>query len=385
MQERILRVPASDKPAPFTHWMLREIYEQPASLAATLERYTEQGRLRTETCAPIFEWLRQINGKILIAASGSSGHAGLVAEPVIEDLSGIAVDVEYASEYCYRSERALACTGILVVSQSGETADTLAALRKATLVGHATCAITNVADSTMAREATVSFPTVAGRERAIPATKSFTAQLLNLYLLALMGAVSRGTLTDSTLEDRLAEASHLPALLEAQLAGWDETIQRIAGAHRTVKNFLFLGRGLHFPIAREGALKLKESAYLPTQAYPCGELKHGPNALVTDRTPLVILATVDRAEPDSLQRYEKTVQLMRDMRLQGASVIAVANTGDENVRRLADHTIFVQQMREPLLAICEVTPLQMLAYYMAIHNGINVDRPRNLTKAVLAE
>ena len=378
-------MPTTPKPAPFAHWMLREIFEQPATLAATIARYVDGDHLRSDTCAPLLAWLKNVDSKIVIAASGSSRHAGLLAELILEDLSGIPVDVEYASEYSYRSEKALTHAAVMVISQSGETADTLAALRKANALGNQTLAITNVDDSTMEREATVSFPTVAGRERAIPATKSFTAQLLNLYLLALMAAVSRDLMDPTELKQRLSEVATLPAQIEAQLPGWEEAMHRVADQYRTAKNFLFLGRGIHYPIAREGALKLKESAYLHAEGYPSGELKHGPNALVAEGTPLVMIATVDRSDPDSIQRYEKVIQLMRDMRGQHASILAIANTGDEIVPTLADHTVFVNQMREPLLAICETIPLQLLSYWMAINNGIDVDHPRNLTKAVLAE
>jgi glutamine---fructose-6-phosphate transaminase (isomerizing) len=378
-------VPTSIGPAPFAHWMLREIYEQPSTLADTIERYLDGDAFRAETCAPVLAWIEKVKTRMIIAASGSSRHAGMLAEILIEDLSGIAVDVEYASEYCCRSETSLGNVAVMVVSQSGETADTLAALRKAINTGHETLAITNVDDSTMDREATVSFPTVAGRERAIPATKSFTAQLLNLYLFALMSAEVRNTLDPSALALRLSEVTQLPAQIEAQLKGWDEAMQQVAHEYRDAKNFLFLGRGIHYSIAREGALKLKESAYLHAEGYPSGELKHGPNALVAEGTPLVMMATVDRSDPDSVQRYEKVVHLMRDMREQGASILAIANVGDEVVATLADHTLTIQELREPLLAICEVIPLQLLSYWMAINNGIDVDHPRNLTKAVLAE
>jgi glutamine---fructose-6-phosphate transaminase (isomerizing) len=372
-------------PAPFTHWMLREIFEQPATLAATVERYVEAGGFRTETCADVQAWLKRIQNKIVIAASGSSRHAGQFAALIIEDLAGIHVDVAYASEYCYQSEKSLTNASVMVISQSGETADTLAALRKANLVGNETLAITNVDDSTMEREATVSFPTIAGRERAIPATKSFTAQLLNLYLLSLMSAVSRDALEAAELKQRLTEVAELPGQIEIQLRSWEGAMHRIAYQYRAAKNFLFLGRGIHYPIAREGALKLKESAYLHAEGYPSGELKHGPNALVSETTPLVMIATVDHSAADSVHRYEKVVQLMRDMREQNASILAIANTGDETIAELADHIVYVAEMREPLLAICETIPLQLLSYWMAINNGIDVDHPRNLTKAVLAE
>ncbi|MEO6802906.1 MAG: SIS domain-containing protein [Granulicella sp.] len=372
-------------PSPFPHWMLREIHEQPATLAATLDRYVADGRFRDETCAPMRQWLQATKAEIVIAASGSSRHAGMVAELLIEDRSGIAVDVEYASEYSYRPADALKKAAVLVVSQSGETADTLAALRRANKAACPTLAITNVAASTMAREATASFPTEAGRERAIPATKSFSAQLLVLDLLALLAAESRGTLTEEELAGYLKELAGLPRLLESQLAGWESAVREISLQYREATSFLFLGRGVHYPIAREGALKLKESAYLHAEGYPSGELKHGPNALVSEGTPLVMLATVDCNDPDSVQRYEKVVQLMRDMREQGANILALANTADDTVASLATATISVEPTREALLTICEIVPLQMFAYFMAIHNGIDVDHPRNLVKAVVEE
>ena len=365
--------------------MLREIHEQPATLAATFNRYVAASLFRPEICTPIQSWLAATQGQIVIAASGSSRHAGMVAELLIEDLSGIAVDVEYASEYCYRNEKSLKNAAVLVVSQSGETADTLAALRKANIAGHATLAITNVDASTMAREATASFPTEAGRERAIPATKSFTAQLLVANLLALMAAQSCDALEVGDIAARLTELAALPGIIEQQLAGWETSVRDIAAQYRKAQSFLFLGRGVHYPIAREGALKLKESAYMHAEGYPSGELKHGPNALVGEGTPLVMIATVDHNDPDSTQRYEKIVQLLRDMREQGANILAIANNGDEVVASLATHTIAVEPASEAVLTISEIVPLQMFAYFMAINNGIDVDHPRNLVKAVVEE
>ncbi|HEY0308854.1 MAG TPA: SIS domain-containing protein [Acidobacteriaceae bacterium] len=372
-------------PSPYPHWMLKEIHEQPQVLQATLEQYIDTGGFRAAVCAPLRQWLREAHREVVIAASGSSRHAGMAGEIMIEDRTSIAVDVEYASEYCYRRESATKQAAVLVISQSGETADTLAALRKAHRAGHQTLAITNVHNSTMAREATVSFPTAAGRERAIPATKSFTAQLMNLYLLSLLAAEAARTLSSAELKTLLSDLAGLPALVSAQLQGWESTVRSIAAQIHDVKNLLFLGRGIHYPIAREGALKLKESAYLHAEGYPSGELKHGPNALVSPNTPLVMLATVDHADAESAQRYQKTLQLMRDMRQQGALIVTVANTGDTEVSAIANHTIFVTPASEALLSICEVIPLQILSYCMAIQNGIDVDHPRNLTKAVLTE
>jgi glucosamine--fructose-6-phosphate aminotransferase (isomerizing) len=372
-------------PAPYPHWMLREIHEQAETLAATFSALATAEGFREDVCAPVRHWLREAKGEIVIAASGSSRHAGLVAELLIEDRSGIAVDVEYASEYSYRSEHALKNASVLVISQSGETVDTLLALRKANNAGHQTMAITNVPGSAMAREATVSMPTAAGRERAIPATKSFTAQLLNLYLLSLLAAEERNTLSVADRSRLLAEAAALPEAVKRQLPGWEAAVRHIAEHLRDARTFLFVGRSVHYPIAREGALKLKESSYLHAEGYPSGELKHGPNALVTKETPLVMIATVDRADSESTERYDKVLQLMSDMRAQGATIVAIANTGDDAVARIADHVIPVNEATEALLAICEVIPLQIFSYCMAIQNGIDVDHPRNLNKAVLTE
>ena len=375
----------TETPLPFDHWMLKEIHQQAETLRETLAHYVSNGAFIPATNEAARKWLAQTQGEIVVAASGSSRHAGMVAELLIEDLSGIAVDVEYASEYCYRNEKALKNASVLVISQSGETADTLAALRKAAACGHQTLAVTNVLTSTMATEATVSYPTLAGRERAIPATKSFTAQLLVLHLLALQAAEVRGTLSADSIAAALNHLEQLPAVLTARLAAWEQQTKDIAAKFIDYKNFLVLGRGLHYPIAREGALKLKESSYLHAEGYPSGELKHGPNAIVNDHTPLVMIATVDRSDPESVQRYEKVIHLMRDMRTQGARILCLAIDGDTTAAEIADHTIFVPALSETCLPFVEVVPFQMLSYFMAIQAGIDVDRPRNLTKAVVSE
>lgn len=364
--------------------MLREIHEQPQALAATLRRYAGGGRLDAAACGPIRQWLGAARDGIVIAASGSSRHAALAGEVLIEDASGLAVDVEYASEYAYRPEQALKQVPVLVVSQSGETADTLAALRRANAVAP-TLAVTNVAGSSMDREAAVSFPTEAGFERAIPATKSFTAQLLNFWFLALMAAEARGRISERELSARLETLAELPHQVERQLPGWTASLRAIADAYGSARNFLFLGRGVHYPIAREGALKLKESAYLSAEGYPGGELRHGPNALVSQESCVVILATVDRSDPESRTRYEKTLQLMRELRQREARILAIANAGDAEAAAACSHLVAVEEAAEPLLAICEVIPLQLFACFMAVSQGINPDQPRNLSKAVLVE
>jgi glucosamine--fructose-6-phosphate aminotransferase (isomerizing) len=364
--------------------MLREIYEQPEALACTIRNYVTGGALNAEAFAAVAEALRG-HQRVVIAASGSSRHAGLAGEIMLEDMAGLTVDVEYASEYCYRSTHTLQDPGVIVISQSGETADTLAALREGKSRGLPTIAITNNAASTMASEAAASLPTLAGREKAIPATKSFTTQLAVLYLLTLSMARLRGRMTAHSVSSLIEQLEKLPGLLEASLVGWEKQMHAVAEHTRHARGFLYLGRGIHYAIAREGALKLKESAYVQAEGYPAGELKHGPNALVSKEAPLVMIATQDRSDPDSVLRYEKTLQLMKDMQTQGAEIIALASEGDTNVSAVAHFTVPVPDTSEYLLAILEVVPLQMMAYFTAVLRGIDVDRPRNLVKAVLQE
>jgi glucosamine--fructose-6-phosphate aminotransferase (isomerizing) len=371
----------------FPHQMLREIYEQPQALRRTLEHYLGEWGLKPEIGEQLSSWVNPA-GEILIAASGSSRHSGLYAEILLEDLCGLAVDVEYASEYSLRGGPDVCWPGIrhpsvLVLSQSGETSDTLAALEEARRLGHRTLAITNVPSSTMAVEADISMPLVAGVERAIPATKSFTCQLAVLYLLALYEGMHLGQLDPEILNELIPELKAVPAMLEKQLDGWNDQMRLLAHKYAGASTFLYLGRGIHYAIAREGALKMKEASYVHAEGYPVGELKHGPNALVSDRVPLVVIATVDRKLESSVRRYEKTLHLLADMKAQGAKVIAVVNADDTRVPPLATDLVRVLPASEYLLPILEVVPLQLFAYFMAQEHGVDVDRPRNLSKAVV--
>ncbi len=371
-------------PRTYPHAMLQEIYEQPGALVATITRYAPGGSLSAESFPCIADILRG-RQRLVIAASGSSRHAGLAGEIMLEDFAGLAVDVEYASEYCYRSTHTLHDPGVLVISQSGETADTLAALREAKSRGLATVAITNNAESTMAREADSSLPTIAGKETAIPATKSFTTQLSVLYLLTLYLARLGGRMTAQTVSAHLEQLERLPGLLASSLEQWEDRIHEVARETHSARGFLYLGRAVHYAIAREGALKLKESAYIQAEGYPAGELKHGPNALVGADSPLVVLATRDESDPDSVLRYQKTVQLMRDMRAQGATIFSVTTEGDLEAAELSNYSVAVPAVNEFLLPLLEVVPLQLFAYFTAIQHGVNVDAPRNLVKAVVTE
>jgi glucosamine--fructose-6-phosphate aminotransferase (isomerizing) len=237
----------------------------------------------------------------------------------------------------------------------------------------------------MMREADVALPTLAGVEKAIPATKSFTTQLVVLRLLSLLAAEARGTMTQVDAWTQIAALKRLPAQMERQLAHWARETERLAEIYSSAKTLLYLGRAIHYPIAREGALKLKESSYIHAEGYPTGELKHGPNALISDDVPLVVLATVDHVDAESVQRYEKTIGLLDDMRTQGAKTLAFGNSGDETLRALATEVVEIEPADEYTLPMYEVVPLQMFAYFMAVRNGVDVDRPRNLVKSVVRE
>jgi glucosamine--fructose-6-phosphate aminotransferase (isomerizing) len=368
----------------FPHAMLREIYEQPQAIRETIQRNVEGDIIFPSALHPIESALFAFK-KIIIAASGSSRHAGLAGEIMMEDLAGVAVDVEYASEYCYRSTHAGADPIVLVITQSGETADTIAAQREALNRGAKTVAISNVAESTISREASATLLTYAAPERAIPATKSFTAQLTLLYLFSLFLARKRGRMTSEVTRSHINSLSAIPAEIEKSLTPWDV---QAAGAARAVANskaFLFLGRGVHYAIAREGALKLKEISYVQAEGLPAGELRHGPNALVAEKLPVIALVTRDLLDPDSMLRYAKTLAVLEYVKSRGGTVIAIAAEGDRDVAETADRVISVPAAPELLLPILEVVPLQLFAYHFAVLNGCDVDHPRNLVKAVVTE
>ena len=368
----------------FEHEMLHEIYEQPDALRRTIALYLQGKTLNPEVAQRLANWSNQ-TGEILIAASGSSRHSGLYAEILLEDFCGSAVDVEYASEYSCRGRSDPRMQSILVLSQSGETSDTLAVLNEAQRKGQKTLAITNAPASTMAHLADVSMPLAAGAEKAIPATKSFTCQLAALYILALYESARVHSIDTASIAHLAAELQAIPQMIQAALERWRSQASSLALRYKTAASFLFLGRGVHYAIAREGALKLKEASYVHAEGYPAGELKHGPNALVSEQVPLVVIATVDRALEASIARYDKTIQLLRDVKAEGARVIAVANADDENIAALVNDVIRIERSPEYLMPILEVVPLQLFAYFMAIELGVDVDRPRNLSKAVVEE
>lgn len=368
----------------FAHAMRREIYEQPVAIAKTVEKHLKNDIIFPGELEPIESALLTFE-KLIIAASGSSRHAGLAGEIMIEDLSGVAVDVEYASEYCYRSTHAAVDPIVMVITQSGETADTTAAQREALTRGVKTIAISNMPDTTIVREAGAALITGAGPEVSIPATKSFTTQLTILYLMALFLARKRGRMTSEVTRSYLQHLQQLPDAIAKNLAAWDSSAEEFGNVHFKDEKFLYLGRGVHYAIAREGALKLKEISYAHAEGYPAGELKHGPNALVDETLPVVVLATCDHHDPDSVLRYRRTLDVMKEVRSRRGPLVTVATEGDKEVGEIAEHVFYVPAAPELLLPIVEVIPLQLFAYYVAVKKGIDVDHPRNLVKAVVTE
>ena len=368
----------------FAHTMLREIYEQPGAIAKTIDKHLKDDILFPGELHAIESPLLTFE-KLIIAASGSSRHAGLAGEIMIEDLSGVAVDVEYASEYSYRSTHAAVDPIVMVVTQSGETADTIAAQREALTRGVKTIAVSNVAEATIPREASAALITGAGPELSVPATKSFTTQVTVMYLMALFLARKRGRMTSEVTRSYLQRLQRLPDAIESNLRAWDELAEQFGEKHYEAEKFLYLGRGVHYAIAREGALKLKEISYAHAEGYPAGELKHGPNALVDEHLPVVVLATCDHNDPDSVLRYRRTLDVMKEVRSRRGRLVAVATEGDQEVSGVADDVFFVPAAPELLLPILEVIPLQLFAYHVATKKGYDVDRPRNLVKAVVTE
>lgn len=373
---------AQDAPSRFPFYMLKEIYEQPEAVRQTLVRHLDgNGRIILDRNPISDEEVRRIS-RVIIAASGASRHAGMCGKIMIEDLAGIPVEVEHASEYCYRRPTRDGASLLVAITQSGETADTIAALRVGQDAGVRTLSVSNVTESTIARESDGALLTFAGKEVAIPATKSFTAQLTALYVLALYLASERGTLTVPQVQKLVADLGELPGKMSAALENSDRQAEVIARSYYQDQSFLFLGRGVHHPIALEGALKLKEISYIHAEGYPTGELRHGPTALVDETTPVVGIVTRDRNDAGSMLRYEKSLAVLEEVRARSDRQILVASDDDSAIASLGLPTLTVPNTSELLLPILEIVPLQLLAYHIAIMNNFNVDQPRNLVKSV---
>jgi len=369
----------------FPHHMLKEIFEQPQGLRDTVAPRVslDEGLVRLDDVRITADELRSLQ-RINIVASGTSRHAGMVGQRMIQDLANVPVDVDYASEFEYRNPLICRDELTIVITQSGETADTTAAQREAKAKGSRTIAISNVMDSTIAREADGVLYTHAGPEISIASTKAFTAQMAVLFLFAVYLGQARGKLSKEQVRGYIRELLELPAKTETVLESASD-LKALAEQYHQVTDFLFLGRAIHYPVAMDGALKLKEVSYIHAEGYPTGETKHGPNAMIDENLPLVIIATCDRHDEGSVLRYEKNVANIKGFKRQSARVIAVATDGDEEMRELADQTSFVPHAPELLSPILEIVPLQLFAYYMALRKGLDVDRPRNLVKSVTLE
>jgi len=362
----------------FEHFMLKEIYEQPKAIEDSLRgrMNAQQGWIKL---GGLSEYINRIDNakRFLVTACGTSWHSGLIGEYLIEDLARVPVEVEYASEFRYRNPVINESDVILAISQSGETADTLAAIelakeRQALIYG-----ICNVIGSSIARTSHAGSYTHAGPEIGVASTKAFSTQICMLTLIALQIAQQKGTVSTSKLREILYELENIPKKIEETLK-LDAQIKELAAIYKDASNFLYLGRGYNFPVALEGALKLKEISYIHAEGYPAAEMKHGPIALIDEEMPVVFLATNHSA-------YEKIVSNVQEVKARKGKIIAVVNKGDTQIRALADHIIEVPETEEILSPLVTIVPLQLLAYHIAILRGCNVDQPRNLAKSVTVE
>ncbi len=362
----------------FEHFMIKEIFEQPRSIKDCL-----RGRLDSSSGRLILGGLREYLNKlvnadrILIVACGTSWHAGLVAEYFFEEFCRIPVEVEYASEFRYRNPVIREGDVVIAISQSGETADTLAAIELAKSKGAIIFGVCNVVGSSIPRNTHAGAYTHAGPEIGVASTKAFTAQLTVLNMIALIVAQKKGTITEQKYHELLVEMENIPTKVEKALK-LDKQIQAIADEFKDATNFLYLGRGYNFPVALEGALKLKEISYIHAEGYPAAEMKHGPIALIDQEMPVVFIATKDSS-------YEKVVSNIQEVKTRKGRVIAIVTEGDTHIPKMAEFVIEVPATLEPLMPMVSVVPLQLLSYHIAVMRGCNVDQPRNLAKSVTVE
>lgn len=362
----------------YEHFMLKEIFEQPRSI-----RDSMRGRLKASEGIVLLGGIKEyqqkiVNAKrIIIIACGTSWHAGLVGEYLFEELARIPVEVEYASEFRYRNPIIYEDDVVIAISQSGETADTLAAIELAKSKGATIIGICNVVGSSIARATHAGSYTHAGPEIGVASTKAFTAQVTLLTLMSLMIAEIKGTLSRSRFNMILQELDAIPQKVEQTLKV-DDKIKEIAALYKDSRNALYLGRGYNFPVAMEGALKLKEISYIHAEGYPAAEMKHGPIALIDEEMPVVVIAT-------NKGTYDKVVSNIQEVKARKGKIIAIVTEGDENVKKLADHIIEVPETEEMLVPLIATIPLQLLSYHIAVMRGCNVDQPRNLAKSVTVE
>ena len=362
----------------YDHFMLKEIYEQPRAIQDTYRGrlLADQGLVRM---AGIDNHLEKFTNadRIIIVACGTSWHAGLVAEYIFEDLARIPVEVEYASEFRYRNPVITPNDVVIAISQSGETADTLAAIKLAKEKGAFVFGVCNVVGSSIARETHAGAYTHAGPEIGVASTKAFTTQITVLTLIALKLAKEKGVFSESEFHEMLTQLEGVPAKVERALQS-NDLIEAIAEVYKNSTNCLYLGRGYNFPVALEGALKLKEISYIHAEGYPAAEMKHGPIALIDEMMPVVVIAT-------RKGHYEKVVSNIQEIKSRQGKIIAVVFEGDESVKELADHVVEVPATSEPLSPLVTTIPLQLLSYHIALMRGCNVDQPRNLAKSVTVE
>ena len=362
----------------FDHFMLKEIFEQPRSIKDCMRGriYPEKGLVQLGGIKEYAEKLKNID-RIVIVACGTSWHAGLVGEYLIEEYARIPVEVEYASEFRYRNPIISEKDIVIAVSQSGETADTMAAIELAKEKGATIFGICNVVGASIPRLSHAGVYTHAGPEIGVASTKAFTAQVTVLTLMALYMAQQRGTITQSKLIDLLTELDNIPSMIERCLLS-NDSIKEISEQFKDARNFLFLGRGSGFPVALEGALKLKEISYIHAEGYPAAEMKHGPIALIDEEMPVVFIATKNSS-------YEKVISNIQEVKARKGKVIAIVTEGDTTVKNMADYVIEIPDADEIFLPLLATIPLQLLSYHIAVMRGCNVDQPRNLAKSVTVE
>src|SRR6056297_1090379 len=362
----------------FDHFMLKEIFEQPRSILDTF-----RGRISLDKNEIHLGGLYHVMPKlveakrIIIIGCGTSWHAGLVGEYLIEDLARIPVEVEYASEFRYRNPIITDEDIVIAISQSGETADTLAAIKMAREEGATVLGICNVVGSSIPRETDAGVYTHAGPEIGVASTKAFTAQVTVLAMIAMVLGNKRGELSTDDYNELIHDLTEVPAKIE-KILQQNEEIKAIAEIYKEVTNFLYLGRGYLYPVALEGALKLKEISYIHAEGYPAAEMKHGPIALIDENMPVIVIATKDKS-------YDKIVSNIQEVKARNGKVIAVVTEGDDTIRNMADHVMEVPESTEMLSALTTVVPLQLLSYHIAVMRGCNVDQPRNLAKSVTVE
>ena len=377
IQELEINLEAIEKGG-YEHFMLKEIFEQPKSIADSM-----RGRLHVDTTevklGGIADYQQKIINadRIIIVACGTSWHAGLIGEYLFEDLARIPVEVEYASEFRYRNPIITEKDIVMAISQSGETADTLAAMKLAKDKGATVLGVCNVVGSSIARLSDAGTYTHAGPEIGVASTKAFTAQVTVLTLMALMLGRKKGTIAESYYRELISELETIPKKVGSMI-GMNDYIEELSAKFKDALNFLYLGRGYNFPVALEGALKLKEISYIHAEGYPAAEMKHGPIALIDENMPIVVIAT-------KKGHYEKVVSNIQEVKARNGIVIAVVTKGDTAVKEIADYVIEIPEVSEPLVPILSNIPLQLLSYHIAVMRGCNVDQPRNLAKSVTVE